>query len=166
MRQGKHKTQLFSLPVPPAMLPFVLANGQKLDPPRAPIIAIPHCRAPQNRAELKQVARFGRPRKVAGAGGWGVRCPGFVRRFLSLNLWQAELVKSVRDQRRGGYVIVACLRATWPFLTDTFQTERAGHISARYTVRCIMLPCYVDKSYYCRFMFLEVRCRAGETDQE
>lgn len=72
---------------PPAMLPVVLADGKKLDSPGTPVKAVAHRRAPQNGAELKQVARLGRPRKVASARSRGVRCSGFIRRFLSLNLW-------------------------------------------------------------------------------
>lgn len=70
----------------PAMLPVVLADGKELDSPGAPVEAVAHRRAPQNRAELKEIACLGSPREVASARGRGVRCSGLIRRFLSLNL--------------------------------------------------------------------------------
>lgn len=86
------------------MLPVVLADGKELDSPGAPVEAVAHRRAPQNRAELKEIACLGSPREVASARGRGVRCSGLIRRFLSLNLWCGGKQGGVRG---GG---VSCLR--------------------------------------------------------
>lgn len=68
------------------MLLLVFADGQKLHSPCPPVVPVPHRRAPQHRAQLKQVGRLFGPRQRARTGQRGIRRSWFIGRRLALYL--------------------------------------------------------------------------------